>query len=123
MLTLNILLIGQIGAPETVDTSATAVLKRWRRRSAGVDWQGMESLNAEVFTYNWIPSRIVSIYRESQSGRFCLVDRARRIKTRMEDLTDRGSVSRTGWTSQSGRHEDWRKFEEQTNYETLTAGN
>ena len=28
--------------------------------SAGVDSQGMESLDAEVFTYNWIPSQILS---------------------------------------------------------------
>ena len=83
----------------------------------------MESLDAEVFTYNWIPSQIVSIYRESQSGRFCLVDRATRNKTRMEGRTDRGSVSRTGWTSQSGRREDWGKCGAQTNYKTLTAGN
>ena len=48
----------------------------------GVDSQGMESLDEEVCSYNWIPSQIVSIYRESQSGRFCVVDRARRIKTR-----------------------------------------
>ena len=82
----------------------------------------MESLDAGVFAYTWIPSQIVSTYQESQSGRCCLVDRAIRTKAKMKDRTDRGSVSRTTWTSQSGRRENRGKCEAQTNYDTLTVG-
>lgn len=78
----------------------------------------MESLDAGVSAYNWIPSQIVSTYQESQSGKCCLVDRAIRNKAKMEDRMDRGSVSRTAWTSQSGRRENQGKCEAQTHYDT-----
>lgn len=79
----------------------------------------MESADAGIFAYTWIPSQIVSTYQES---RCCLVDRAIRTKAKMEDRTDRGSVSRTAWTSQNGRRENRGKCEAQNNYDTLTVG-
>ena len=82
----------------------------------------MESPDAGVFVYNWIPSQMISTHQESQSGRSCLVDRAIRTKANMEDRMDQGSASRTAWTSQSSRRENRGKCEAQTNYDTLTVG-
>ena len=65
---------------------------------------------------------MVPTYRDPLSGKRCLSDGTRRTKAGVEDRTDRGSVSRTGRTSQSDRREKWRSFEATTNYETLTFG-
>ena len=89
--------------------------------SAVANSQGMESLDAGVFTYTELDPVTNGFYQQIIS---------KKMLSQCLGQTHQGEIGRSDGsrqciqdrTSHSGRREDWGKYEVQTDYETLTVG-